>query len=387
MQLADIIPHDGKLQSNYCAACGTHLDLTFSEFDHMVSGINIFIGKLPSLICPNCGNSHLPDLSRYAIVQVHERAMEQGETRVRFQRRKRTNDWGRTAVKFIYDPDDYFYIPGLYRRFDEGFLQPVFFNRRALVKYDNLPGYRVRFASTTYGTIVTETDDLIAFGINRHGALVMWLGDIAKLPVNEQYYLRSENIPSDHAIGCEFYDGQIEIKATDRTAEDELFRLRSDFLEACRRQFGVSFAHLDEAVHALALEFNPPNVDTLKERRHMADTLNKIYLESLDNVALAEALMSAGVINRATGSLKRLQALLETVEPSSAVSLLMSPFYVLYDLRVVYSHLSTAGGGALPDSIFDRLDLLPTVDLAVLYERLIERLSSSYEGLILHLAR
>lgn len=119
----------------------------------------------------------------------------------------------------------------------------------------------------------------------------------------------------------------------------------------------------------------------------MADTLNKIYLESLDNVALAEALMSAGVINRATGSLKRLQALLETVEPSSAVSLLMSPFYVLYDLRVVYSHLSTAGGGALPDSIFDRLDLLPTVDLAVLYERLIERLSSSYEGLILHLAR
>lgn len=37
----------------------------------------------------------------------------------------------------------------------------------------------------------------------------MWLGDIARLPDAEQYYLRSENIDSDHSIGSEFYDGQI----------------------------------------------------------------------------------------------------------------------------------------------------------------------------------
>lgn len=214
----------------------------------------------------------------------------------------------------------------------------------------------------------------------------MWLGDIAKLPENEQYYLRSENIPSDHAIGSEFYDGQIQVKATDLTAEDKLFGLRSDFLESCRLRFGVSLAHLDEAVHALALDFNPPNIDTLKERRHVADSLNKIYLESIDNAVLAKALASAGVTIKATCSLKRLQALLETVKPSSSVSPLMSPFYVLYDLRVAYSHLSTAKNGVLPESIFDRLELQPTVDLTVLYERLIERLTSSYEGLISHLA-
>jgi hypothetical protein len=56
-------------------------------------------------------------------------------------------------------------------------------------------------ASTTYGTIYAS---IIAFGINKHGKLVMWLGDIAKLPESEQYYLRSENVASDHCKGSEF---------------------------------------------------------------------------------------------------------------------------------------------------------------------------------------
>ena len=80
-----------------------------------------------------------------------------------------------------------------------------------LLKYDNSPDYRVKFASTSYGSIDTQ-EESISFGLNRHGHIVMWLGDIAKLPENELYYLRSENIPSDHSLGSEFYDGQIEVK-------------------------------------------------------------------------------------------------------------------------------------------------------------------------------
>jgi hypothetical protein len=140
----------------------------------------------------------------------------------------------------------------------------------------------------------------------------MWLGDIANLPESEQYYLRSENVASDHSIGSEFYDGQIECVFTEPSEEKRLFGLRSQFIEACFRRFGEKIAHLDEEVVTLALSFNAPIIDTPKERRHVADTLNKIYIESLDNAALATLLREAGGDPASLGSLKRLQALLET---------------------------------------------------------------------------
>ncbi len=122
----------------------------------------------------------------------------------------------------------------------------------------------------------------------------MWLGDIAKLPASEQYYLRSENVESDHSIGSEFYEGKIECIFTEPTEENRLFALRSQFVEACFKRFGDKVAHLDEEVIALALGFNAPLVDTLKERRHVADTLNRIYVESLDNFSLGKLFKKAG---------------------------------------------------------------------------------------------
>ena len=95
---------------------------------------------------------------------------------------------------------------------------------------------------------------------------------------------------SDHSIGSEFYDGQIECKFTERTREDQLFEQRSRFLEACFRKFGAKIAHLENEVLELALLVRRPVVDTPGERRNVADSLNKIYLESFDNKALERLL-------------------------------------------------------------------------------------------------
>ncbi|WP_206608861.1 hypothetical protein [Notoacmeibacter marinus] len=296
-------------------------------------------------------------------------------------RKKDVTDFGFTKIRFLYDPDEYFYFPGLYRSFDEGFLQPVYFKRQVLFKYDNTPGNRVKFASTTYGTIDAE-DNYISFGINRHGNVVMWLGDIAKLPESEQYYLRSENIPSDHALGSEFYDGQIELVFTPKTKEDKLFSLRSIFLDKCLTRFGVSFGHLEAEAFDLALSFNPPLVDTLKERRHVADTLNKIYLESLDSSALGKVVTSLGAKSPGTGSLKQLQTILQTIAPNDDIGTLMSPLYVLYDLRVVYSHLTR---GAIPSQLLavtKRLDLAPDASLADIYAKLTDGLVDTFTGMV-----
>lgn len=73
-------------------------------------------------------------------------------------RNKTNQDFGFGVAPFIYDSDDYKYIPGLKRPWDEGFLTPVFFNREVLLKYDSSPIYRLSFASTTYGEIRRSDD-------------------------------------------------------------------------------------------------------------------------------------------------------------------------------------------------------------------------------------
>jgi hypothetical protein len=309
-------------------------------------------------------------------------ATVKGESAVKIVRRKLTKDFGFTKIRFLYEADDYFYIPGLERPFNIGFLTPVFFNRKALLKYDADPAYQVKFASTTYGTIDTETSS-ISFGINKHGKLVMWLGDIANLPESEQYYLRSENVPSDHSIGSEFYEGQIDCVFTPPSLENQLFALRSTFLEACAEKLGMKIAHLDNEVFDLALGFNGPVVDTEKERRHVADTLNKIYIESFDNGALGTVMSKSGTDPKGLGSLKRLQAALESVAKGADVPTLLSPFFVLYDLRVAYSHLTPAEKATvILKTVTGRLGIDEASGLIDIYANLVQKLSDSFEQLI-----
>jgi len=359
------------------------MDLAYADFHENVSGIAITITGLPVLQCPVCRRDELPDRSRALIINIHEQATAKRTSAVRVTRRKPAEVYGFTKVPFLYDADDYRYIPGLERPFDIGFLTPVFFNRNVLLKYDTAPGYRMRFASATYGEIVSDGEHAISFGINRRGKVLMWLGDIATLPESEQYYLRSENVESDHSIGCEFYDGQIECVFTEPSEENRLFALRSHFVEACLSRFGEKIAHLDAEVVALALDFNAPVVDTPKERRHVADTLNKIYIESLDNAALGTLLKKAGGEPKNLGSLKRLQALLESIPEATDISATLSPFFVLYDLRVAYSHLTSDDRATeILKNVIDRLGIDPSSGLLDIYRELTKALAATYEKLV-----
>lgn len=382
MEVADFFPPAGHVQRLYCTACQSHLDLSFVDFDDVVSGVDIFISGLPTLVCPQCSRTYLPDRSRLAIIETHRQAFEKKSPRVNVKRRKTAKDFRFTRVPFVYDSDDYFYIPGLFRSFDEGFLTPVFFNKEVLIKYDVHPSYRVAFASRTYGSIRHHDDFDIPFGINRNSLLVMWLGDIAKLPESEQYYLRSENVPSDHSIGSEFYDGQLECKFTDRTPEDQLFEQRSRFLEGCFARFGKKVAHLEKEVLDLAISIRRPVVDTSAERRSIADALNKVYLESFDSKALEKLLAGLGQdATKLGGSLKRIQRLMESVAPVDEVFKLMGPLYALYDLRVAYSHLGSQEGQAEKlRFVLQRLSLSPNATLFEIYDALVAALRFSFQS-------
>lgn len=382
MNVADLFPPSGKVQRIYCDKCTGHLDLSFTDFEDDVSGVHIALSGLPILICPLCNTTYMPDRSRLALIELHRQAVEQKSNILTVKRTKTARNFGFTKVPFQYDSDDYHYIPGLSRKFDEGFLTPVFFNKEVLLKYDVHPSYRATFASRTYGSIRQGDDFDIPFGINRSGRLVMWLGDIARLPENEQFYLRSENVPSDHSIGSEFYDGQIECRFTDRTPEDQLFEQRSRLLESCFSRFGQKVAHLEKEVLDLAISVRRPVVDTPAERRNVADALNKVYLESFDNKALERILALLGQDAAKLGSLKRLQKLVETIAPAEDVMSTMSPLYVLYDLRVAYSHLgSSEGQEEKLRFVRQRLLLSSDADFFAIYDALVPALTSAFTKL------
>ncbi|MFT6908854.1 MAG: hypothetical protein ACJAS1_005561 [Oleiphilaceae bacterium] len=382
LEITDFFPEQGHIQRLYCDECQSYLDLVFSDFHELVTGVDIEIKGLPMLRCGSCEKSFFPDDSRFAVIHLHQQAFKKTSHEVTVTRNKTNQDFGFGVVPFIYDSDDYKYIPGLKRPWNEGFLTPVFFKREVLLKYDSSPIYRLSFASTTYGEIRRGGDFSMPFGINKNGKVVMWLGDIARLPDAEQYYLRSENIESDHSIGSEFYDGQIECIFTDLSKEDTLFKTRSTFLEACFNKFGLKIAHLDSEVFDLSVSFNTPVVDTEKERRHVADTLNKIYLESFDKKALGDVISQLGGDPKSLGSIKLLQKTIELCCSGVDISTLMSPFYILYDLRVVYSHIgSKQSEQEKLDFVISRLGLGVDSGLMEIYPSLVDKLGESYEKL------
>lgn len=112
----------------------------------------------------------------------------------------------------------------------------------------------------------------------------------------------------------------------------------------------------------------------------MADALNKIYVESLDNKVLASVLKSLGGEPNELGTLKCLQAVLEAVGNGEDVATLMSPFFTLYDFRVVALHLTSAETAKDKlKTVTDRLKLKEDATLGEIYSAILDGLSASFE--------
>jgi hypothetical protein len=385
IEYKDLYPTE--VQRMYCRGCATYLDLTYRDFARVVSGISIVVHSLPTLACPNCGSTYLPDRSRFGILRSFEEAQKRGQSHVQVTRRKITETFAFTKVPFIYDPDDYYYIPGLTREWDRGFLTPVFFNRRVLIKFDHSDEYALRFASRTYGSISTDAN-MISFGINPNNKAVFWLGDIAQLPEAEQYYLRSENVESDHRIGSEFYDGQIECKFTDSSDEDAVVAARSAFLEAAKRHFRIPLSHLDEETLDALKDFYPPTAFTDREQQRLSTLINQVCVESLDAKALKQLLSDRGIDSENLRSLKRLERLLECEFPGSGIPATVTPLFIVYDLRVASAHLtSRARATELVASARERLGLQAQAPFAEIYKALLTQLAGAFQSLSGRLSR
>ena len=119
---------------------------------------------------------------------------------------------------------------------------------------------------------------MISFGINENDKVIMWLLDIQNLNVNEQYYLRSENVPSDHSISSEFYEAQIEVKWADGGLEKQLLNKRVDFNEKVLLQYNLSLSQLDTETIRISKKIQKVILNTLESKKFYQKNNSSIWI-------------------------------------------------------------------------------------------------------------
>lgn len=375
---------DAGYRSLTCEDCGQWLVLKTESFEAVHDGITLDVSGLPVLTCDGCGRSYIPIRSRAALLFRVDEAKAQGKDRAVVWRKP---DAGNKRfsycldVAFVYDATDYDYLPGLERPWDDGFLTPVFFKKTVLLKYMNVPGYAVEFGSDSYGVIYKDQENIISFGSNRSGKVILWLGDIDQLDLTEQYYLRSENVESDHDIGSEFYEGQILAVFTEPSKERQLFQVRSAFTERLLREFGLKLHQYELEVLKVMAEIVRPIAWSEKEVRGVVEALNKVVVESLNNADLRAGITTLEPKAKFDGAkgLKLLQRWLGVALDLDA-PILMNPFFVLYDFRIVAAHLIEAQSAEEKlESCYERMGINGAdKTLENLYDAMVKSLVNSF---------
>lgn len=390
-----------------CNSCGGKLHLEYrNEIVTINSGKRIGFVNVPLLICGGCEARYVPELTDLLIKEASKtiEAFEVKDASTQESNNPREDstqpiawyDFNKVTysfldekfisekVKFLYDKNDYYFIPGLIREWNIGFLTPVFFNIEVLLKYIHHPDYGLDIGADTFGYIYKGDEHFITFGINENNRVIMWLGDIGRLPIEEQFYLRSENIPSDHSISSEFYEAEIEVTWAKESTERTLLKKRLAFNEKVRNRFELSIAQLDTETLRVAKNIHKLLVNTNDAFKDLMISLNELLVESINNKDIKKKIKEkypelADEIKDKKG-IKLLQLWLEQNTEGINVNFEIAPLYVLYDLRLVSAHLySDDSRERTLTSCCDRLGLSSKErDYIVIASALIEKLTNMY---------
>lgn len=257
------------------------------------------------------------------------------------------------------------------------FLTPVYFNRQVLTRYMYDSRFNCEFASETYGTVYGP-EFSIAFGINRNGTVISWLGDLTDLPIREQYYWFVENKEPENEIASEFYEAQVFSKFTPQPAVIQCLNAVSKLNSMFHRRYEVHLykdrsieERIEETRRYKRLILN--NADDLKR---FISELNEIINENTNNTQLQHWLTSQGkeTFAKSKGN-KLLQGIYETFLLDAQN--LIAPFYYLYDLRLWADHST---GDKYLTGVAKKLGVEPD-QYQLLMDSLISKLTASADSL------
>ena len=384
---ASIMGKVTEYQSLHCRTCSDWLHMEIRRFDEMIYSIRIVIDQLPILVCDRCSKNYLPWLSQTMIREIVHATKEKNALIGKFSRKNQSSRRFDYCIQanFMYDYRDYDFIPGLVRPWNDGYLTPVYFRKKVLLKYFHDPKFSVDFATDTYGSIYSGQSHMIAFGINRNGKVVVWLGDLDKLSKSEQMYFRSHNVRSDHNIASGFYLSQIEAQFGVLSMEDALLKSRSDFHRACIQKFSFKLYRDGSDIDKVMSRVTRPIIWNEKGISETINNLNKICVEAVNVSGLKIQVLKVdpNFNFKTLGGLKLLEHWIRLKMPQLDSKKLMTPFFVLYDLRKIIVHLIVVK--ARRDTINfckSRLNLLPDdKGYEKVYVKLLTRMSESYRKL------
>ncbi len=372
--------------NSYKTDDGQKLELTFDEVEDNLNGVVVKTKGMPFL--RDCRNNKLyktpfTDVVLQKLVEIAQKerlsSIEGITPPSDIQNAK--FDSLCPFVQFEYSNIEYLSIPGLASEFSHnGFLAPVYFNNEILNKYTQNPKYTIDIFSGTYGSIAQGDEWQISFGVNAKKQVIMWLGDIDKLPVKEQQYLLSENISSAFDIHSDFFDAQIENQWSEGAIENKCLNLRNEISDKVKYLYGDSLYKLPNEIGLTIAGLQKP---IFWEDRHVApvvESLNRIFIESLNEKFLKDFLISReiNIIQKVRG-LKLLEKVIENLSETSAARTIMSPFFVLYDYRINVCHLqSQETVMTKTKSINERLSVdVSNTSHEVIYNSLFEKIYDS----------
>ena len=179
------------------------------------------------------------------------------------------------------------------------FLTPVFFDIKVLDKYKNDPrNYVVNDSNISF---LSEWS--IPFNINKERKVSVWLGDLGRIPFEEQKYWRTFNIKPEGKMDSKFVDRQIRgIWTYASRIESKLVPSLNRFNAMIKEQYGdVIFNVLSDADKEIYNTFMIPTNYSIPEYQSFLMKLSKLTAESI-NVKLIKKAMGDEYEKEAKGN-------------------------------------------------------------------------------------
>lgn len=160
------------------------------------------------------------------------------------------------------------------------FLTPVYFNRKVLDRYTNDPSnYKV-----DDGLIVFLDEWSMPFTINNDNKVIVWLGDLGRIPYREQRYWKTHNDKPQGGMEKKFFQRQMMAQFTDSiTPEKKLFELIDELNKIMTEKYGAKiFNELSEADSQIKSAFSIPTNNSTTLYQTYLMHLCKIIIESIN---------------------------------------------------------------------------------------------------------
>lgn len=273
-----------------CVDCNAWMALRRLRYGRDVDGVAVD-GDVPTLECPECRRTEVPAHVEHVVRAAAREARKDGRRRCRpaFEQRR----FGLCEVEFEYDSTDWLAIPMLRQSESEldGYYAPVFFRRVVLLRYMARDEYTTR-QFRNGGSIHFPNGSDLGYGINRSGLVVCWLGELDGIPPEEQHYMLSENVGSDHDVVSGLYAQSRLHEGEEETDEQMLASALRSLVRTVRERRGFDLYGLRAAESHILQNMARPVIwnDSLVST---VTGLARVYIESLEGDSLGKACAGA----------------------------------------------------------------------------------------------